>query len=90
MPSYNIDLDRANALLDEAGHPRGADGTRFSLTMETIPGRDSALGNVPEYLRSQLREVGIDLELRASPDFPTWAGRLASGEFQMSMDIVFN
>lgn len=90
MPGYNIDLDRANALLDEAGHPRGADGTRFSLTMETVPGRDAALGNVPEYLRSQLREVGIALELRASPDFPTWAGRLASGDFMMSMDIVFN
>ena len=90
MPSYDIDLDRANALLDEAGHPRDADGKRFSMTMETIPGRDAALGNVPEYLRSQLREVGIDLELRASPDFPTWAGRLASGDFQMSMDIVFN
>ncbi|MCW1931587.1 ABC transporter substrate-binding protein [Pararhodobacter zhoushanensis] len=90
MPGYTLDLDRANALLDEAGHPRGADGTRFTLTMETIPGRDAATGNIPEYLRSQLREVGINVELRASPDFPTWAGRLASGEFMMSMDIVFN
>lgn len=90
LPRYAIDLDRANALLDEAGHPRGADGTRFTLTMETIPGRDAAMGNVPEYLRSQLREIGINLDLRASPDFPTWAGHLASGDFQMSMDIVFN
>lgn len=90
MPGYDIDLERANALLDEAGHPRGADGTRFALTMETVPGRDAAMGNVPEYLRTQLREVGIALELRASPDFPTWAGRLASGDFMMSMDLVFN
>jgi peptide/nickel transport system substrate-binding protein len=90
MPSYNLDLDRANALLDEAGYPRDADGNRFTITMDTIPGRDSALGNVPEYLRSQLREVGINVELRTSPDFPTWAGRLASGDFQMSMDVVFN
>ncbi len=90
MPSYHLDLDRANALLDEAGHPRGADGIRFSMMMESIPGRDSAMGNVPEYLRSQLREVGIDVEIRSSPDFPTWAGRLASGDFQMAMDVVFN
>lgn len=90
MPSYSLDLDRANALLDEAGHPRGADGTRFTLTMETVPGRDAALGNIPEYMRSQLREVGINLELRASPDFPTWAGLVASGDFQMTMDVVFN
>jgi peptide/nickel transport system substrate-binding protein len=90
MPVFGFDIARANALLDEAGFPRGADGTRFSLTMETIPGRDAAMGNVPEYMRSQLREVGIALDLRASPDFPTWAGRLASGDFQMSMDFVFN
>jgi len=90
MPTYPLDIDRANALLDDAGHPRGDDGTRFTLVMETIPGRDQALGNVPEYMRSQLREVGINVELRASPDFPTWAGHLASGDFQMSMDIVFN
>lgn len=90
MPVYELDLARANALLDEAGHPRGADGMRFTLVMETIPGRDVAMGNVPEYLRSQLREIGINVELRAAPDFPTWAGRLASGEFQMSVDFVFN
>jgi peptide/nickel transport system substrate-binding protein len=90
MPVYELDLARANALLDEAGHPRGADGMRFTLMMETVPGRDVAMGNVPEYLRSQLREIGINVELRAAPDFPTWAGRLASGEFQMSMDFVFN
>jgi len=28
--------------------------------------------------------------LRTSPDFPTWAKRMATGDFEMTTDIVFN
>jgi peptide/nickel transport system substrate-binding protein len=28
--------------------------------------------------------------VRASPDFPTWAKRIASHDFDLTMDIVFN
>ncbi|MGY6536989.1 MAG: ABC transporter substrate-binding protein [Pararhodobacter sp.] len=87
---YDLDLDRANALLDEAGHPAGADGTRFSLTIDFIPGNAEQQQNVAEYIRSQLRRVGIAVDVRAAPDFPTWAGRVAQGEFDMTMDFVFN
>ena len=31
---YDLDLDKANALLDEAGYPRGDDGNRFQLTVD--------------------------------------------------------
>lgn len=89
IPRYAYDIDKANALLDEAGHPRNADGKRMTLGIETLPSRDVPNGNLPEYLRSQLREVGIELEVRSSPDFPTWAGRMAAGDFQMSTDVLF-
>jgi peptide/nickel transport system substrate-binding protein len=87
---YDLDIDRANALLDEAGHPRGTGGNRFGLTIDYIPGAAEQQQNVAEYIRSQLRRVGIEVEVRAAPDFPTWAGRVASGEFDMTMDNVFN
>ncbi len=87
---YAVDIDRANALLDEAGHERGADGNRFSLMIDYLPGIAEQQQNVAEYIRSQLRRVGIDVEVRNAPDFPTWAGRKAQGEFDMSMDLVFN
>ena len=87
---YNVDLDKANALLDEAGFPADADGTRFSLTIDYIPGPGEQQQNVAEYLKSQLAEVGIELEVRAAPDFPTWAGRVSSYDFDLTMDIVFN
>lgn len=88
--SYALDIDKANALLDEAGYPRGDDGTRFGLKLDYIPGFAEMQKTVAEYLRPQLKKVGINVELRASPDFPTWAKRVGGHDFDMSMDIVFN
>ncbi|WP_291972675.1 ABC transporter substrate-binding protein [Candidatus Symbiopectobacterium sp.] len=33
---YPFDLAAANRLLDEAGYPRGANGTRFSITLDWL------------------------------------------------------
>ncbi len=90
VETYDLDLDKANALLDEAGHPVGDDGNRFALTVDYIPGPAEQQKNVAEYLKSQLTEVGIEIEVRAAPDFPTWAGRVSSYDFDLTMDVVFN
>ena len=37
VPRYEVDLEKANALLDQAGYPPDADGARFSLTLDYIP-----------------------------------------------------
>ena len=34
-PRFGYDPARANLLLDQAGHPRAANGTRFQLAMKT-------------------------------------------------------
>jgi peptide/nickel transport system substrate-binding protein len=86
---YEPSLDKANRLLDEAGYKRGPDATRFKLTLDFIPG-SADLQSVAEYVREQCKKVGIDLALRNSPDFPTWAGRMGSWEFELSLDVVFN
>lgn len=88
--SYDLDIEKANQLLDEAGYPVGDDGTRFSLTVDFIPGPGEQQQNVAEYLKSQLPEVGINVEVRSAPDFPTWAGRVSGHDFDMTMDVVFN
>lgn len=90
IPAYDVDLDKANALLDEAGHKAGADGIRFKLTADFIPGPAEQQQSIAEYLKSQLKKVGIDVEVRAAPDFPTWAKRVSTGDFDMTMDVVFN
>ena len=90
VQKYDLDLDKANALLDEAGFAKDADGTRFKLTIDYIPGLAEQQKNIAEYLKPTLKKVGIDVDLRAAPDFPTWAKRVSGHDFDMSMDIVFN
>jgi peptide/nickel transport system substrate-binding protein len=84
---YNIDLDKANALLDEAGYPAGADGTRFSLTVDY---GWPDMKPYAEYMKPQLKKIGIDVSVRSSADFPTWAKRISTWDFDMTMDNVFN
>jgi peptide/nickel transport system substrate-binding protein len=61
---YGLDLNKANALLDEAGYPRGSDGTRFSVVLDYNPISED-LRQTAEYLRSALAKVGIAVTLRS-------------------------
>lgn len=90
VPLYALDLDKANALLDAAGHKRGADGTRFSLVIDSPAGNPEQARNIAEFMRAQLRKVGIAIEVRVAPDFPTWAQRVSNFDFDITTDNVFN
>lgn len=87
---YPVDLKKAAALLDEAGLKAGAGGERAKLTIDYLPGADDQQKIVAEYIRAQLKKVGITVDVRASADFPAWAKRMADKDFDMSMDLVFN
>lgn len=87
---YPTDLKKAGELLDAAGYKAGADGERLKLTIDYLPTLEDQQRNVAEYIRGQLKKVGITLQVRASADFPAWAKRLATHDFDMSMDLVFN
>lgn len=84
---YDVDLDKANALLDEAGFPMQGD-KRFELSMEVAP----FPGYKPptEYVKAALAKVGIVVNLRAQPDFPSWAKTMGEMDFDMSLDSVYN
>ena len=90
LVKYPLDLKKSAALLDEAGYKANSEGERFKLTVDYLPGVDEQQKNVAEYLRSQLKKVGIAIEVRTSADFPSWAKRIASHDFDMTMDLVFN
>ena len=83
---YGLDLAKANQMLDDAGYPKKADGMRFKVKLDTLLSQRE----VAEYLKPQLKKIGIDVELRIPPDFPTWAGWVKSHEFDMTTDVVFN
>ena len=90
VEAYDLDLDKANALLDEAGFKADADGVRFKVDLDFLPAFAEMQKTVAEYIKPQLKKVGIMVSLRSSPDFPSWAKRVGGHEFEMSMDIVFN
>ncbi len=78
------DLDKAKQLLADAGF---ADG-EIELTIDYIPG--TAQSAYAEYVVQALEDIGINTELSVSPDFPTWAERVSGGNYQMTINNVWN
>lgn len=62
---YDFDLDKARALLDEAGYPAGANGVRFGLNLLPAPYFNETR-QFGDYLRQALAAVGIDARLVAN------------------------
>jgi len=89
VEKYDLDLEKANKLLNEAGYPKKSGGIRFSITADYIPG-NIQLKEICEYLKPQLKKIGIDVKIRPSPDFPTWAKRISNWDFDVTADGVFN
>jgi len=90
VEAYNLDLEKAAKLLDEAGYAPKADGVRFSVECTWIPTAPELMRIPSEYIAAQLKKIGVAVKLRASPDFPSWARRVASWDFDMTIDSVWN
>jgi peptide/nickel transport system substrate-binding protein len=83
---YDIDIQKAKDLLTAAGYAEG----EIDLTIDFIPPSGGTQNSYAEYVVQALEEIGINTELSVSPDFPTWAGRVASGDYQMTINNVWN
>lgn len=62
VATYPFDTDKANALLDEAGYPRGDDGTRFMLRLRPAPWFQQTR-DTGDYVRQALAAVGIEVQI---------------------------
>ncbi|MBN9333681.1 ABC transporter substrate-binding protein [Devosia sp.] len=58
---YPYDPAKAATLLDAAGYPKGADGTRFSLKLTFLPG--DTFKKTAEYIRSSFGELGVKVDI---------------------------
>jgi len=74
IPQYPYDLKKAEALLDEAGYKKGADGIRFKVTIDWSPSGEM-FRQTAELLRQGLSRVGIAAEIR-NADSPTYLRRV--------------
>ncbi len=62
---YEFDPAKANQLLDKAGFPKKADGTRFALRLSFQRGAEGgAIPSAGDIMREQLKAVGIDLQIQ--------------------------
>ncbi len=87
---YKADLAKAAALLDEAGYKKGADGVRFSFVLDVPDWAISTFGPEADYIQPQLAKLGIKVEQRRSPDFATWAKRVAGWDYDATLNGSFN
>jgi peptide/nickel transport system substrate-binding protein len=80
----------AEALLDGAGLPRGADGLRRMASGETLRFDVLTVAGWSDWVRGaqviarELRTVGIDARVHAY-DFGAWFDRLGRGDFDLSL-----
>lgn len=88
IPAVGFDLAAANALLDEAGWRRGADGIRrnaggerLSLELMTTAG-NRAREQVQQVLQGMWRQAGIEARIRNEPPRVLFAETLSKRRFQ--------
>jgi len=87
--NYNVDdaKQRAEKLLDEAGFPRKADGTRFEIVHDITPYGEE-WQRYGEYTQQALAEIGIKVRLRTE-DVPAWLKRIYTNyDFQLTNNWI--
>ncbi|PZQ94592.1 MAG: 4-phytase [Cereibacter sphaeroides] len=93
-PAVNISFnpDKANALLDEAGWVKGADGVREKdgkkLTVSLWTQNDSVFRRLTEVVQAQLKAVGFDPQIQTF-DSSTIRDQYKSGEQQLAVRSYF-
>ena len=59
LSPYPFDPEKAEALLDDAGYPRGDDGVRFEITLQAPNGRYLNDANVALAIGQYLTDIGV-------------------------------
>ena len=77
---YRYDPQGAEALLDEAGYPRGADGVRFKVDYQH---RDIIDLGYFEIALAYLADIGVDIRINIL-DSATYGANLAEHNYEMS------
>jgi peptide/nickel transport system substrate-binding protein len=82
LPDYAFDAGRANMMLDQAGHPRGADGMRFNFDF-LYPNYDMNMATAGDIISRNLRDVGIRTTLQPLDRLALNQKGYVAGQFDM-------
>jgi peptide/nickel transport system substrate-binding protein len=66
IPAYPYDPDKAEAMLDAAGYPRGRDGIRFSVTLQSPRNRYLEDENVAQAVGQFLSDIGVQTKVETT------------------------
>lgn len=87
VTKYNYDPRKAEALLDEMGLKKGADGKRAKVSILLLP-YGEAWVRLAEYVRQSLIRIGVDAVIE-SVDAATWAKRAGNWEYQITFNFLY-
>ena len=95
-PYYSADVERydfnpqkAVQLFEQAGLKPNAAGVRLSLELDYL-GFLTSFSVTADFVKANLAKVGVQVTMRNAPDLPTWMRRVASQQFEMTVDNVWN
>jgi peptide/nickel transport system substrate-binding protein len=86
VQGFTYDAAKAKSLLDDAGWKPGADGIRekggrkLKLTLVSGFPSSEAIKPMPTFLQSQLKAVGIDVDIVERPDSASYQALIDSGQ----------
>lgn len=75
------DVEAAKALLESVSL-----GDGFELDIPATP----AMVPTAEFVKQNLEDINVTLNIRAVPDFPTWAAEVAGGTYDMAFTQLWN
>lgn len=85
-----FDPAQANALLDAAGYPRKADGTRFTLHLYCAPGWNPMNKEMISFIQHEFSTLlGIIVINHRIESFREFCDIVSSGNFDMTLDSLF-
>ncbi len=90
LPKQTYDLDRARALLDEAGWAPGADGirekdgVRLAFVCSTTSG-NHLREQTQQFLQQSFREIGVDMTIGNLPPAVMWGDHWMLSQFDMAL-----
>jgi peptide/nickel transport system substrate-binding protein len=86
LKTYDYDPEQAIALLDEMGLEPDQDGVRARIDMMILP-YGEVWTRQAEFVKQQLREVGIEVTLEAN-DAGGWVQRIGNWDYETSFDFA--
>ena len=81
--AYSYDPEGAEQLLDDAGYPRGADGTRFKTSARVLGSASYA-----EIAAAYWAEIGVDVEINEYSDWALYHSDLFAGSYEGLMGSI--